>query len=228
MSVGKKSEQTVVQMRTDVPVWEQGFTFLVPNPDNDTLQVRIIDQKTEKELGHFIYILSTLLEQKNMEVVSQPFQLQKSGPDSKITMSLCMRILKKSPNTEDDAISQQSSSDKTALDALSRGSSVRVNSEKLPNLSTLEKQESRVSTNSFVSDSDFGAISEDHLIPASGTQLSASPPNSTNSSDSGMHLVHRTPSITSSAGSAGLGRIQLTTRYSVQRQRLVVIVHKIM
>lgn len=215
-------------MRTDVPVWEQGFTFLVPNPDNDTLQIRIVDQKTEKELGHFNYILSALLEQKNMEVVAQPFQLQKSGPDSKITMSLCMRILRKSPNIEDDAISQVSSSDKTTVDTLSRGSSTRTNSEKLQNLATLEKQESRVSTNSYVSDSDFGAIPEDHLIQVSSTQLSASPPNSANSSDSGMHLIHRTPSITSSAGAAGLGRIQLTTRYSVQRQRLVVIVHKIM
>jgi len=41
-------------------------------------------------------------------------------------------------------------------------------------------------------------------------------------------LIHRTPSMTSSAGIAGRGRIQLTLRYSIQRQRLVVIVHKIM
>jgi hypothetical protein len=30
-----------------------------------------------------------------------------------------------------------------------------------------------------------------------------------------------------SSGEAGLGRIQLTLRYSIQRQRLVVVVHKV-
>ena len=40
-------------------------------------------------------------------------------------------------------------------------------------------------------------------------------------------LSHRTLSATSSAGDAGLGRIQLTLRYSVQRQRLIVVIHKI-
>lgn len=40
-------------------------------------------------------------------------------------------------------------------------------------------------------------------------------------------LVYRSPSVTSYAGEAKLGRIQLTVRYSVQRQKLVVTVHKI-
>lgn len=40
-SVGKNSEQTQVQMRTDCPVWEQGYTFLVANPDNDGLYLKV-------------------------------------------------------------------------------------------------------------------------------------------------------------------------------------------
>ncbi|ENN81663.1 hypothetical protein YQE_01938, partial [Dendroctonus ponderosae] len=44
---------------------------------------------------------------------------------------------------------------------------------------------------------------------------------------SGEQLIRRVPSQTSSAGEAGLGRIQLTLRYSVQRQRLIVVVHKV-
>lgn len=41
------------------------------------------------------------------------------------------------------------------------------------------------------------------------------------------HLIHRNPSVTSSLGEAKLGRIQLTLRYSVQRQKLIIVVHKI-
>lgn len=41
------------------------------------------------------------------------------------------------------------------------------------------------------------------------------------------HLTHRQPSITSSAGEFKLGRIQLTLRYSVPRQKLVIVIHKV-
>lgn len=40
-------------------------------------------------------------------------------------------------------------------------------------------------------------------------------------------LLHRHPSVTSSAGDWKLGRIQLTLRYSVPRQKLIVVVHKV-
>lgn len=40
-------------------------------------------------------------------------------------------------------------------------------------------------------------------------------------------LIHRNLSVTSSAGESKLGRIQLSLRYSVQRQKLIIVVHKI-
>lgn len=228
LSVGKKSEQTAVQMRTDSPVWEQGFTFLVANPGNDTLHVRIIDQKTEKELGTFTYALSGLLEQTSLEVGSQPFQLAKSGAESKITMSMCLRILKNTAfATEAPQVTPPLTSN--IDDNFSRTSSVRqTGSEESPLLSALRKQDSRVSRQS--NDTDSGMIADEHVLASSSvTQLSSSPIGSDSSSEIGeSHLIHRTPSVTSSAGSAGLGRIQLTLRYSAQRQRLIVIIHKIM
>lgn len=238
LSVGKKTEQTAVQMRTDSPVWEQGFTFLVANPDNDTLQLRIVDQKTEKEIGRYTYILSALLMADNMAVTAQPFRLQKSGPDSILTMSLVMRIFKKA--AQDDTQSSPGS-------GLSRTSSMRSNSEITTTASgggavpTLQKQDSKISVHSqFVQgDGDSvggnsGAIVEEDFVESTvvaGQQLSASPSFLHKNIDAGSspaHLIHRTPSVTSSAGSAGLGRIQLTLRYSIHRQRLIVIVHKIM
>lgn len=240
LSVGKKSEQTAVQMRTDAPVWEQGFTFLVPNPANDTLSLRIVDQKTEKELGNFVYTLSALLEKNDMEMVSQPYQLAKSGAESKITMSLCLRILKNGTpaieGTEPTATSttpppMTNATSATTDDALSRGSSIRQSTETspllVPSSSSLRKQDSKISSNT---DTDSGMIQDEVMVLAGvASQLSSSPAQSSNGSEiSGPQLIHRTPSVTSSAGSAGLGRIQLTLRYSAQRQKLVVIIHKIM
>lgn len=229
LSVGKKSEQTAVQMRTDSPVWEQGFTFLVANPGNDTLHVRIIDQKTEKELGTFTYVLSGLLEQTSLEVGSQPFQLAKSGAESKITMSMCLRILKNTSFATEAPLAITPPIVSPIDDNFSRTSSVRhTGSEESPLLSALRKQDSRVSRQS--NDTDSGMIADEHVLASSSvTQLSSSPIGSDSSSEIGESLlIHRTPSVTSSAGSAGLGRIQLTLRYSAQRQRLIVIIHKIM
>lgn len=41
LSLGKQQEATNVQMRTFDPVWEQGFTFLVNNPDSDSLFIKV-------------------------------------------------------------------------------------------------------------------------------------------------------------------------------------------
>ncbi|XP_058061693.1 extended synaptotagmin-2 isoform X2 [Anopheles bellator] len=243
LAVGKKTEQTSVQMRTDAPVWEQGFTFLVGNPDNDTLQLKVIDQKTGNTIGTLIYILSALMEKKNLEIMSQPFQLQKSGAESKILMSLSLRILKryqeleveptpeKGSRTEGDAVLTRSSS--VRAPSLSQSSSQQATSveattpEGLAHQGSIRKQDSRKSTTSAILDQMSVHQEEPFVVSTLNTVMMATPPRSPNLSDGGTELLRRSPSTTSSAGSAGLGRIQLTVSYSVQRQRLLVIVHKI-
>lgn len=216
VSVGKKQEQTAVQMRTNEPVWEQGFTFLVGNPENDTLQLRIVDQKTEKEIGRFTYILSGLMEKTKMEIISEPFQLQKSGPESKVTMSLSLRILKKMLELDHD----ESSGVTGSLDgsSLSRSNSTNVSEADAGHNGSLKKQESRLSTSE-------ATIPEETISVSSMSNLSSTPLSPMPTSE--HELVRRTSSQVSMTGVHGLGRIQLTIRHSVQRQRLIVIVHKI-
>lgn len=208
-------------MRTNEPVWEQGFTFLVGNPDNDTLQLKIVDQKTEKEIGKLTYILSTLLSKTNMEIVSEPFQLQKSGPESKITLSMSLRILKKSTlnglEGQDDSgvvagsldhsnISRSNSTNADGTDGLSSGTN------------SLRKQESRTTPSEGVPSIPEELFNASAMSSLSSAPLAPMPDH---------ELVHRTSSQVSLGGFYGLGRIQLTIRHSVQRQRLIIIVHKI-
>ena len=79
-------------MRTSDPVWEQGFMFLVANPESDTLYLRVYDKKTGSELGELDFILSALSKETNLETQKQPFALLRSGPDSKITLSMHLRV----------------------------------------------------------------------------------------------------------------------------------------
>lgn len=210
LSVGKKTEQTSVLMRTDAPVWEQGYTFLVPNPENDTLQMKIIDQKTTNEIGKFTYIIAHLMDKPNMEIVNQPFQLQKSGPESKIVMALSLRILKRSQPVLDDETDNKDSLEDAKEEAPK---------------SPLKKQDSRISRTSVNAASDAGSV-EEPLVPSSVSSNLAVPPSPTasRSSEKSASSLERTQSVKSFTGEVGsLGAINMTIQYSIQRQRLIIV-----
>lgn len=227
-------------------MWEQGYTFLVANPENDTVQLRIVDQKTGGELGQYTYLLSALLDKPGMQVAQQPYQLQKSGADSSIELSLRMRILKRAPSAEDelaaagnlDRQSSVSSSSTLAGSAaggdsgFSRTASVRTAPVSTSAAATLHKQDSKLSGQHSYGGSEptglDGGIAEPLLRATVSESVAAEPLASAAGGAVSQLLHHRTPSVTSTAGQAGLGRIQLTLRYSVQRQRLAVVVHRIM
>lgn len=205
-------------MRSDEPVWEQGYTFLVSNPENDTIQFKIIDQKTTTSLGSLTYIISALLPRDKMEIRSQPFQLQGSGPETKLLMSMSLRILKaQRPEFDPEVTSSE------PIPGLSRSSSVKA---PLHPTASMKKQDSRISQSSVsASIEEAVAAVEEEVFEASTNAQLNSPVPSSNLED--QVLYHRTPSSTSSAGADGLGRIQLTLRFNIQRQKLMVIVHKI-
>lgn len=100
LSVGSVELKTSSKKETDSPVWEQGFTFLVANPEHDSLQIRVAgknpDEKHGDNLGQLTFKISELLTQNDLQMAMQSYQLKKSGPTSKITMSLALKILKKS------------------------------------------------------------------------------------------------------------------------------------
>lgn len=165
---------------------------MVGNPENDTLQLKIMDQKTGGELGKFTYILSSIVAKDGMMIVSQPFQLLKSGPESKIVMSLSLKILKRSELAEGDNISISSEMN---IGGLSRSVSVRTNGG--------EGEDSIKSIETLIKEDPIKEISLTNTLAA----------------------LPRLSSV--SLTEANLGRINITLKYSVQRQKLAVTVHKI-
>ncbi|XP_069702958.1 extended synaptotagmin-2 isoform X2 [Periplaneta americana] len=229
LSLGKQQEITNVQYRTGDPVFEQGFTFLVNNPDSDTLHLKVMDQKTTQEIGYFVFNLISLVDKPDLQVDSQPYRLIKSGPDSKINISLQMRILKyegpKEDKDEEEGEEKESQEEPTEPATLTRGSSVKKPDSPTNTVppapdspARISKQESKDSVQSGSSSSIQQPVEELITITKAPPGVDSPPLGD---------LRNRAPSSTSSAGEAGLGRIQLTLRYSVQRQRLVVVVHKI-
>jgi len=77
------------------PVYEQGFIFLVNNPEVDELNLRVYDEKTKADLGLLRLALINLLNREGMEYFNQPFKLKRTGLESTITLHLQLFFTKK-------------------------------------------------------------------------------------------------------------------------------------
>ncbi|KAJ8961096.1 hypothetical protein NQ318_008772 [Aromia moschata] len=214
IKVGNKTQQTNFLMRTIHPVWEHGFTFLVANPENDSIFLSIIDHKTSSEIGNLVFKIKNLCNKVNLEISKEPFTLTKSGPDSKLIWSVHLRILKR---TAEEQFMTDSPAELERTDS---------------NISTPSMVERQTSTEKekepAVAPADDALKLIDGEVQEVIEESSASFVNSAPSSQNSETLLHRTPSVTSSAGEAGLGRIKMTLRYSYQMQKLIVVIHNIM
>ncbi|XP_046399641.1 extended synaptotagmin-2 isoform X6 [Ischnura elegans] len=233
LTLGKKQETTTVQLRTGDPVWEQGFTFLVNNPQADTLHVKVVDQKTGQDIGRLSYNLSDLMDKPLMQIEDQPLGLKHSGPDSKILLSMQMKILKhEEPKEEEDDDESEKSKEPSekengvpaplvAKDNVSGSESPTTPQSHSP----LKKQASHDSVTSASS------LSASKLITSEvASNLDAEPPSIPSMpppDDDDSELRFRTSAAAKSTGDVGLGRIQLTLRYSTQRQRFIIVIHKV-
>ncbi|XP_015113681.1 extended synaptotagmin-1 isoform X2 [Diachasma alloeum] len=227
-TVGSKTERTSTMLRSCDPIWEQGFSFLVANPETNNLNIRIVDEKTTSVVGVLVYNIANLMTKVNMEDMQQPYDLVNASPDSKLIMSTTLRILKyEGPkNVPEDEEDEDINSLKKRIDRqesnISGSQSSSVPS--TPLKKQMSKESLQSSTNNTGSDQggnypgtvDERNYEEETITPTYASESNLPP-----------GLLHRNPSVMSSAGEFKLGRIQLTLRYSVPRQKLMVVVHKI-
>ncbi|KTG18787.1 hypothetical protein cypCar_00020221 [Cyprinus carpio] len=104
-TVGHKSFESKTRYKTNEPLWEEAFTFLIHNPKCQELEVEVKDEKHECSLGTFSLPLSKLLQEDQM-TISQRFPLRNSGPGSTLKMKMALRIL----SVDKLAVSDQPSS----------------------------------------------------------------------------------------------------------------------
>uniref|UniRef100_T1J7Z1 Extended synaptotagmin-2 n=1 Tax=Strigamia maritima TaxID=126957 RepID=T1J7Z1_STRMM len=207
LTVGCQKFETAAQKMTLDPIWEEGFSFNVANPE-------VLDSRSQKSLGHMTYAIGSLLHMDQLEV-TRPFSLKGSGPQSKIYLTLKLRILKsgvivpldirgEDPTTDSLNNRSRSGSDSPANSA--RSSPAHCNN------STPEIPPSTPDSAHEISKTDFSdSVDVKENDNLRHRKITSSP---SNESASGSFL--------------GVGKIQLTLRYSQQRTRLVIVIHKAM
>jgi len=240
VTVGQTTQMTVAKLRTERPVYEQGFTFLVNNPETDTIEFKVVDQKTNIQLGLYIYKLSDLLLAEKMQVEPQPYDLiidsKNQHHESKLLFCLQLKFLKKIPKlveiTDDADATTKPLSRQTSTRSTKSVSSINTTSEVSENQSsavgvttpTANVSSSNIDTNTSTN----GSLSKTSSIKRDST-ISR---NSTAGGGDQEPLIEQTEttellSELDELVPGPLGSIQLTLAFSIARQRLNVTIHKI-
>ncbi|KAM4706052.1 extended synaptotagmin-2 isoform 2-T2 [Rhinophrynus dorsalis] len=247
-SVGHTVQESKVKYKTAEPVWEQTFTFFIHNPKRQDLEVEVKDENHQTSIGNLKIPLSQLLASEGL-TLNQRFQLNNSGPNSNLKMKIALRILyvEKVVRSPDEQHASQ-----VKRPSIFKGKPPPV--PQAPSATPVVTQKPPPSTpkldgNKKMENGEKG--SPHNASPQRPTDLNKSSSSLSGSSftHSPSHLSTKepTPSIASdislpiatqelrqrlrqlqngpSLGQSPLGQIQLTMRYSFQRNKLVVVVH---
>lgn len=269
LHVGNSKQETTVRQRTNDPVFEEGFSFLVRNPKTQELQIEVVDQKTGTTQGKLELDLNFLLKERKLEVIGEEFSLSgASGGLAALKLSLTLRILQTALKTDDgDGGPKEKGEVETSSSFTSAAVSEPPTSSSSPSKSVpkppapsdstkdshstplpipadvLEQKSAPVKENVPMADpSDLSDVAAHADIPARSTVEVREPSVETTVEEAmtsaAAPLMHMLPSatplqdnslrqrITTNSGAHGLGRIELSVKFS-PRGNLVVVVHKV-
>uniref|UniRef100_A0A8C8K2P7 Extended synaptotagmin 2 n=1 Tax=Oncorhynchus tshawytscha TaxID=74940 RepID=A0A8C8K2P7_ONCTS len=224
-TVGHKTYDSKTRYKTNEPVWEEAFPFLIHNPKCQELKIEVKDEKHDCSLGILSLPLTRLLEAEDM-TLHQRFDLKSSGTSSTIKMKMALRV-------------RVHEGSNRALIVMPDHRQRRDNN--------CGRQEKRTEHSPILID---GAAVEQVERGPVGIGLADTGRSTSNLAISGSHkhLAHfgSTVSIASdisnpyatqelqqrlselqngSAGHLPLGEVQLTVRHSPQRNKLIVVLH---
>uniref|UniRef100_A0A6P7HA16 Extended synaptotagmin-2-B-like n=1 Tax=Diabrotica virgifera virgifera TaxID=50390 RepID=A0A6P7HA16_DIAVI len=203
LTVGKNQQKSKVKKHTCDPMWEQGFSLCVPNPDNDSLHVSILDKESDSKLGQLTYHIQDLFRAPDLQLSKEEFKLVNST--GKLILSLQLRIL-----THDKFECEDSESDSgNEEDDISRKSSVRSSSRMQRSISTSSNSTPPPKTptqpETPVFEREVEPFVRKESVRASQTSVRSS----------------------SFRMKPELGQLEVTLFYSAPRQKLIVTVHRL-
>uniref|UniRef100_A0A803T1U8 Extended synaptotagmin-1 n=1 Tax=Anolis carolinensis TaxID=28377 RepID=A0A803T1U8_ANOCA len=92
LSVHDVTRESKVVYNTVSPIWDDAFRFFLQDPTAEDIDIQVKDDNRQTTLGSLTIHLSRLLNADDL-TLDQWFQLENSGPNSRIYMKVVMRIL---------------------------------------------------------------------------------------------------------------------------------------
>uniref|UniRef100_A0AAY4D080 Extended synaptotagmin-like protein 1a n=1 Tax=Denticeps clupeoides TaxID=299321 RepID=A0AAY4D080_9TELE len=90
-SVQDTTRESRTSYGTNSPIWEDAFTFFIQNPQKQDLDIQVKDDDRSMSLGCLSVPLSRLLMCPEL-TMDQWFQLDRSGPGSRIYLNIVLRV----------------------------------------------------------------------------------------------------------------------------------------
>ncbi|KAM9789306.1 extended synaptotagmin-2-B [Neosynchiropus ocellatus] len=247
-TVGHKTFKSKTRYKTNEPVWEETFSFMIHNPRTQELEVEVLDEKHECSLGTLSLDLKRLLEADDM-TLNEHFPIRTSGASSTVKMKIALRVLCVDTDSSSDAtpssgdLRKSSSSDPTPPTPAARTRPPATPTHEVPGPTTVSaqdalnrrKQAEDAARNQGRSQNlaDMGrstsnlALSGSQLYLADGKEATPSIASDISNPFATQELQQRVQQLQNGSGHNyfSLGEIQLTVRHSSQRNKLVVVVH---
>uniref|UniRef100_A0A4W6C9U4 Extended synaptotagmin 2 n=1 Tax=Lates calcarifer TaxID=8187 RepID=A0A4W6C9U4_LATCA len=220
--------------KTNEPVWEEAFTFLIHNPKSQELEVEVKDEKHECSLGTLTLPLSRLLEAADM-TLTQRFPLKNSGPSCTLKMKMALRVGRQpvrrsdpSNQTPRPSVSSESPKVPSSTSDIPRSS---VSAQDVLNQRRDAEEPVRSPGSTDLGQSGGGGGggggggSQQYL--AGGKEPTPSIASDISNPYATQELQQRLQQLQNGSGPSyfPLGEIQLTVRHSSQRNKLIVVVH---
>uniref|UniRef100_A0A673M1H8 Extended synaptotagmin-2-like n=1 Tax=Sinocyclocheilus rhinocerous TaxID=307959 RepID=A0A673M1H8_9TELE len=231
-TVGHKSFESKTRYKTNEPVWEEAFTFLIHNPKCQELEVEVKDEKHECSLGTFSLPLSKLLQEDQM-TLSQQFPLKNSGPGATLKMKMALRlsvsnqpssIQIRRPSSSTTNVSEPTPTSKTQQPTPAPRNQPSPRVEPLIDSRPLEDSPTRLAKSGWSTSNLAISGSQLHLNNKEPTPSIASDISNPSTAQELQKTIQHLQNG-ASPGFAPLGEIQLTIRHSPQRNKLIVVVH---
>ncbi|XP_026092477.1 extended synaptotagmin-1-like [Carassius auratus] len=92
ISVQETTKESKTVYGNNNPVWEEAFTFFIQDPRKQDIDIQVKDDDKALSLGTLSIPLSRLLSSAELSM-DQWFQLEKSGPASRIYITAMLRVL---------------------------------------------------------------------------------------------------------------------------------------
>lgn len=211
LSVGQQTQESTVKYDTNEPRWEQAFRFMVNNPNYQNLEIEMEDTKGGKMIGGTTIKLKDMLVAPEM-ILDQKFPIKTTESGSYVNLRLCLRVL--TPNANPDWLEEEEKlidmdEEEEEDEAENEGNSVDPPAGSTPQAKP--------------SEGGAAAPKSESTSPASGVETSLAPKVAGKQE---ADVRQRTAATVNPSGAHGLGRCQMTFRYSQQRERLIIVVHK--
>ncbi|GIY33348.1 extended synaptotagmin-2 [Caerostris darwini] len=235
-------ESSAIRPHSNDPIWEETFRFLLHNPEIQDLTVEVTDTKSNKPIGMTRVHLCRLLREKEMQL-EEPFQLLGAGPNSKILMTLLLKILV--PTSGKTSFMKKEEFSKKEKSPDEKDSRSVMDLPDLPDVAPSARplSPSTPTIQEMIQTTIIPVVDnvEFQSEKSQSTLLSSPPENSDSTSIRSSPIKTPSPikkksppsisgdsikSNRSIRSNSGIIKIQLTIRYSIPRNKLVVVVHK--